>query len=147
MSHFNDNLPQYEFMSQHDENEGKIARKALWKMFWILLAITVAELIVGFQAEAWGMSKMSLKVLFIGATIAKAFGIVWSFMHLGHELKWLKWVVVAPFTFFVIYMISLIVLGEGPYSKSIRGHMDKGYFEQAQNGQHHAADPAEHSAH
>jgi cytochrome c oxidase subunit 4 len=87
MSGFNDGYPQYELMALHDEETGKVVRKKLWKVFWIMLVITIAELIIGFQAVDWGLSKTLLKIIFISLTIVKAAYIVLSFMHLGDETK------------------------------------------------------------
>ena len=56
MSDFHDNYPQYEIMSNHDEDYGKKARRTLWNVFWVMLAITVFELVVGFMAPSHGWS-------------------------------------------------------------------------------------------
>ena len=71
---FNDNFPPYETMAHHSEEDGKKKRRKLWNVFWIMLIITVGELIIGFQAHAWGMNKLSLKAIFITLTLAKAQG-------------------------------------------------------------------------
>lgn len=118
---FNDNYPAYELMAHHSEEEGKIKRKKLWRVFWIMLAITIGELIIGFKAEAWGLldamkfSTVTLKLIFIILTIAKAGYIVMSFMHLGDENKGFRYVVIAPYILFVSYLIWIIVK-EGTYS-------------------------------
>lgn len=113
MSEFHDDYPQYELMAQHSEAEGGTKRKKLWKVFWILLGITLIELIIGFYNSHF--SKLSLMIIFIGFTVLKAFYIVYSFMHLGHEKKVMKWVVIAPFSLFVIYLIFIIAT-EGSYA-------------------------------
>ncbi len=125
MSGFNDGYPQYELMAQHDEEAGKGIRKTLWKVFWIMLAITIAELIIGFQAADWGLSKLLLKVIFISLTIVKAGYIVLSFMHLGGEEKSLRFAVLVPFIVLVLYLIMLVDLFEGNYAKEGRYMMDK----------------------
>ena len=94
MSEFHDDYPSYETMYNHSEEEGKKARKVLWKVFWVMLIITIFELIVGSMAPARGWTgTMGLKVLFIGLTVVKAAAIVIWFMHLGHEVKFLKYVI------------------------------------------------------
>ncbi len=113
---FHDDYPSYETMYNHDEAYGKKARRTLWNVFWIMLAITVFELIIGFMAPSKGWSgTLGLKVLFIGLTIVKAAAIVWWFMHLGHEVKFFKYVILLPYAIFMLYTI-FIILTEGTYS-------------------------------
>jgi len=113
---FHDNYPSYETMYNHDEAYGKKARRTLWNVFWIMLIITIVELVIGFLAPSKGWSgTLGLKVLFIGLTIAKAAFIVWWFMHLGHEVKFFKYVILVPYITFMLYTI-FIVLTEGTYS-------------------------------
>lgn len=118
-----DNQPQYEYMSHHSEEAGVAKRKKLWLVFWIMLGITIVELIVGFQAEAWHLSKFFLKVFFIGLTILKAYYIIFAFMHLGDENKLFKYTIIVPFSMFIIYLIY-IVAAEGSYSFDFRYLMD-----------------------
>src|ERR1700739_3832389 len=113
---FHDNYPQYETMYQHDEAAGIKIRSKLWKVFWILLGITLVELFVGFNATKWGLTGgMFLKVFFIFFTIAKAAGIVLVFMHLIDETKFFRYVILAPYTVFILYLI-FIILVEGTYT-------------------------------
>ena len=116
MSEFNDDYPSYEHLAHHSEEEGKKARRTLWNVFWIMLAITILELIIGSMAPGHGWTgALWLKVLFIGLTIAKAAAIVMWFMHLGHEVKFMKYVVLMPYIIFMAYGI-FIILDEGVYS-------------------------------
>jgi cytochrome c oxidase subunit IV len=113
---FHDDYPQYELMAHHSEEEGKKARRTLWNVFWIMLIITIFELIIGFMAPSRGWSgTLWLKTLFITLTIAKAAFIVMAFMHLKHEVKFFKYVVLVPYTIFMCYCI-FICLNEGTYS-------------------------------
>ncbi|MFN4813220.1 MAG: cytochrome C oxidase subunit IV family protein [Bacteroidota bacterium] len=132
---FNDGYPSYEMMALHDEEHGKHVRKVIWKVFWIMLGVTLVELFVGFQAEAWALSKTFLKVFFIGLTIVKAAYIVMSFMHLGDEVKALKWVILGPFIVLILYLVFMVDLGEGNYAKERRYVMDKNVT----NAAHHDA--------
>jgi len=116
MSEFHDDYPSYETMYNHDEAYGKKARRTLWNVFWIMLIITIAELIIGSMAPSHGWSgHLWLKVLFIGLTIAKAAFIVIWFMHLGHEVKFFKYIVLVPYITFMFYGI-FIILTEGTYA-------------------------------
>jgi hypothetical protein len=95
-----------------------------------MLVVTIVELIIGFQAKEWGLlnedrtSSVTLKVLFIGLTIGKAFFIVFSFMHLGHEKKWMKWSILGPYMVFIVYLVFIIV-GEANYSLVHKEKMDE----------------------
>lgn len=135
MSGFHDYDPGYEFLAQHSEEEGKTKRKQLWKVFWILLVITLVELVIGFYNSSF--SPALLKVIFIGGTLFKAYYIVAEFMHLGHENKGLKATVIIPYTIFIIYLIY-ICLVEGVYSKVYRSFINKAPQETAaEHGGHH----------
>ena len=116
MSEFHDDYPSYETLAHHSEEEGKGKRKTLWRVFWIMLAITIFELIVGSMAPSHGWSgTLGLKVLFIGLTIVKAGFIVMAFMHLGHEKTFMKYAILLPYVIFISYAI-FIILDEGIYS-------------------------------
>ena len=146
MSEFHDDYPSYETMAQHSEEEGKTKRKTLWRVFWIMLLITIFELIIGSMAPSHGWSgTLGIKVLFIGLTIVKAGFIVMAFMHLGHEVTFMKYTVLLPYTIFMLYAV-FIILDEGVYSgQSInRTRVDPLLIEQQQqlkagHGHHDAA--------
>jgi cytochrome c oxidase subunit IV len=115
---FHDNYPQYELMSNHGEEEGRKDRRTLWNVFWVMLVITIAELIIGFMAPGKGWSgTWWLKTLFITLTLVKAAAIVLWFMHLGHEVKFFKYTILAPYIVFMLYTI-FIILTEGVYAGS-----------------------------
>ncbi len=143
MSDFQDNYPVYEVMSNHGADEGKKARRTLWNVFWVMLIITIVELVIGSMAPSHGWSgTMWLKVLFITLTVAKAAAIVLWFMHLGHEAKFFKYVVLTSYIGFMLYAI-FIILTEGTYSGQSGkfAPTDKIYIEQqnALRAGHHGA--------
>ncbi len=113
---FHDDFPQYELRDQHDEAEGKKQRRRLWNVFWIMLGITVFELSLGSYAASKGFDKTALKVIFISLTIVKAYYIVYAFMHLGHEVKSMKWIIIGPYTTFILYLVFMATVTEGNYS-------------------------------
>ena len=123
MSEFHDDYPSYETMANHDEASGKKTRKKIWLVFTLLLVVTIVEIFVGMMAADWGASKLFLKVFFISFTILKAYYIIYSFMHLGDEVKWLKWVIIAPYSGFILYLIFMMTIGEGNFSKEARHDM------------------------
>ena len=135
MSEFHDDYPQYELMAHHSEEAGAVKRKKLWKVFWYMLGITIFELVVGFNNEHF--SRLFLMFFFIGFTVIKAGFIVLAFMHLGDEKKAMKWVILAPFSMFIIYLVY-IVTTEGSYCMNFRTKMDSKIIEQKANEGHQA---------
>jgi cytochrome c oxidase subunit 4 len=124
MSEFHDNYPQYEVMANHGEEEGRVARKILWRVFWVMLFITIFELVVGFMAPSRGWSgTWWIKTLFIGLTVVKAAAIVMWFMHLGQEVKFFKYAILALYIGLMCYTI-FIILTEGTYAGTT-GRMTK----------------------
>jgi len=120
MSEFHDPFPNYEMLAHHDEAHGKVARKKLWKVFWLLLFVTIGEVMIGLYASEHHVPAIALKFIFIGLTVFKAFYIVYVFMHLGEEERWTKWMIIAPFTGFILYLVFMLVIGEGEYAKTRR---------------------------
>jgi len=137
---FHDNYPQYETMYQHDEAHGKQVRSKLWKVFWLLLAITLLELFVGFKATSWGLlGSTFLKFFFIFFTLVKAGGIVLVFMHLIDETKFFRYCILLPYSVFILYLI-FIILVEGTYCgyPANKTSLDKNYrIQQVVLREHH----------
>ena len=88
----------------------------IWKVFWILLIITTVEVALGiWQPEFLEVNFLGTRLLntiFIILTLVKAFYIVSSFMHLGHERKNMKWMVYLPPLILIPYLV-FILLTEG----------------------------------
>lgn len=80
----------------------------IWKVFWILLALTAVEFILAFTVSA-GFFRTSV---FIILTIVKAFYIVGEFMHLKDEIKVLIYAILLP-TAFIIWLIAALFLEVG----------------------------------
>lgn len=110
-----DDIIEYSLDAHHSEEEGvKIRKKIYWVTFWMTI-ITVIEIAAGIafsrtelmsKADTqwlWGMIKMG----YIGLTLLKAGLIVMIFMHLGDERKSMKWVILAPYIFFILYLIFI----------------------------------------
>lgn len=79
------------------------------KVAIILFVVTVFEFIIAFTLTAGGLKTS----IFVVMTIIKAFYIVSEFMHLGHEEKGLRWMIIFP-TILVIWLI-VTLLAEGSY--------------------------------
>ncbi len=110
-----DNKP-YKYAVRHTEEEGKKIRKRIWFMFWVLLAITTVEVLLGMYWKALGAPWGAIKMTFIILTVLKAFFIVSEYMHLKHEKTWLKNALIIPYVIFALY-IPYHLLTEGVYSK------------------------------
>jgi cytochrome c oxidase subunit IV len=108
--------PNYEKTAIHSEEHGKPVRKKLWMVFWIMLIVTIIELIIGAKVE---LAEINKEYVFIFLTLFKAFFIVWVFMHLGDEKRALKYVIVAPYALFIFYL-AFMCITEGTYSKVVR---------------------------
>jgi cytochrome c oxidase subunit IV len=94
--------------ADHDSTEIAPAQTAtIWKVFWILAAVTTVEFIIAFTIKA-GLFKTSV---FVGLTIVKAFYIVGEFMHLKHEVKSLIWAILLPCMFVVWLLVALLMEG------------------------------------
>ena len=79
------------------------------KVALILFVVTVLEFIIAFTLASGGLKTS----IFVIMTIVKAFYIISEFMHLGHEEKGLRWMVIFP-TILVIWLI-IALLVEGTY--------------------------------
>jgi len=91
-----------------EESKNQVSR--IWKIFWILLAITVAEVIMG-MFFSHQMPKGLVAFLFLSLTLLKAGYIVAVFMHLGDELKNFMVTVLIPLVLFVWFIIAFLADG------------------------------------
>jgi len=106
---------QYPLNVLHDEEHGKAVRKDIIKVTVILSLITFVEVMVGvyFGKRAVGADSMAwfgIKMFYIVLTLVKAGYIVLVFMHLGDEKKNLKWVILAPYIGFIVYLIYICLI-------------------------------------
>ncbi len=99
-----------EYAHKHDEEHGKKVRKHIWVVFWILLAVTAAEVTLGLIHADLGINWEIVKWTFIVLTILKAYYIVMSYMHLGEEKKAFKLIVLVPVIFFILYLCILLLI-------------------------------------
>ena len=99
---------------EHVSNTSRI-----WKVFGILSAVTIIEVILGIiKPESLHMTNVLglnlLNWIFYALTIFKAYYIVWAFMHIEGEKTSLRNAVVYPVVFLVLYIL-FILLTEGNY--------------------------------
>ena len=91
----------------------------IWKVFGFLSLVTIVEVVLGiYKPESLHLvdflGTSLLNWIFIILTLIKAYGIAWYFMHLKHEMTWLRRAIVWTVVFLIIYL-TVIVLIEGDY--------------------------------
>lgn len=105
----------------HESNTKKI-----WTVFFALSIVTIIEVALGI-AKPDSLHRVNfvntslLNWIFIILTIVKAYGIMWYFMHLEGEKKSLRWSIVAPLVFLILYL-CFIVLVEADYIFEVFKH-------------------------
>lgn len=110
-------------MSEHTLSSAEITfgteasdnTKKIWRVFWILSIITVIELSIGLiiytihkGADPSAALVLAFKGLVCILSLAKAFYIVGSFMHLGDEIKNMIMTIVVPLMLFVWFIIAFL---------------------------------------
>lgn len=93
--------------------------KRIWTVFGILSLITIVEVIFGIiKPEVLHMNNFLglnlLNWLFIILTLVKAYFIVYAFMHMEGEKTALRYAVILPLIFLVVYLL-FILLTEADY--------------------------------
>lgn len=126
--------------------------KRIWKAFWILLILTVLELVLGLTiynidlgADPNETLVLTLKGVICILTLAKAFYIISIFMHLGDEVRSMILSIGIPATLFIWFIIAFIA--DGASFRTLR-NTDAGsrkYIEQKQIYHHPVSEPAEKS--
>ena len=116
--------------------------KAVWRTFWILLCITVVELIIAIiYFETHFFPKHILNGVFIIMTLAKAFFIVAEFMHLGHELRNLVMTIAIPACLFIWFLIAFV--WDGSSYHELRMRYDSYQLQQSKTKVQKVEHPAE----
>jgi len=92
--------------------------KRIWMVFGLLSIITIIEVALGIiKPEALhlhGPGTSWLNWIFIILTLAKAYYITWTFMHMEGEKKWFRRAVVWTAVFLIVYLVTLLLI-EGGY--------------------------------
>ena len=100
-------------MSHTHEHVSNTSR--IWKVFGLLSIITFVEVILGIiKPEALHFTNFLgmnlLNWIFIILTVYKAYWIMWAFMHLEGEAAALRWSVVGPLVFLIIYLVFILLV-------------------------------------
>ncbi|MFD1468271.1 cytochrome C oxidase subunit IV family protein [Hymenobacter caeli] len=109
--------------TDHATLNGEIAKPNtswIWRVFFVLVAITAVEFAITFALEAQHFRTLRNSIL-IGLTILKAFFIVGEFMHLKHETKGLIWMILVPSTLLIWLLVALVT--EGSFIGETMAHM------------------------
>jgi cytochrome c oxidase subunit IV len=98
---------------EHAEEHATMSKGQIWKVFFILLGVTVVEFIIALAVPETILPKIFKDFAYITLTLVKAFYIVAFFMHLKFE----KYTLIVGLTLsfvFIIYFI-ILMLTEGNY--------------------------------
>jgi cytochrome c oxidase subunit IV len=113
-----------------EKEKSSFNTKAVWRTFWILLGITVFELLIAIiYYETHFFPKHLLNGVFVIMTLAKAFFIVAEFMHLGHELKNLVMTIAIPACLFIWFLIAF--MWDGSSYHDLRMRYDSYQYQQS----------------
>ena len=113
----------------HDNAHTSFDTRPIWRTFWILLGITMVELILATIHLKTGFpSKYVLNGMYLILTCAKAFYIIAEFMHLRHELKNLIMTIALPACLFIWFSIAF--LSDGNSYRELRNRYDPYHVEQ-----------------
>jgi cytochrome c oxidase subunit IV len=109
-------------------HEPSFSTKPIIRTFWILLGITLVELLLATIHLKTGFPpKYVLNGIYLILTCAKAFYIIAEFMHLRHEIKNLIMTIAVPATLFIWFIISF--LWDGGSYKELRNRYDRHHYE------------------
>lgn len=91
----------------HGEEHAGMTRGKIWKVFFILLGITLVEFFIALYVVPQGIFTINVaNPIYIILTLAKAFYIVAFFMHLKFEKVGLIYSLVVP----ILFIIGLILV-------------------------------------
>ncbi len=101
-------------MSHHTDINSADSKKQvgrIWKVFWILLVVTLVEVMLGMYGQTIGIPRAITNSFFIILTLFKAGYIVSIFMHLGDEVKSFMITVLIPLVLFIWFIIAFLADG------------------------------------
>ncbi|MGN8057935.1 cytochrome C oxidase subunit IV family protein [Pedobacter sp. 22163] len=95
----------------HDDHAG-LSKGKIWKVFGILLLITVIEFIIALVFIPKGyMTQHVGNYIYIALTLLKAFYIVAYFMHLKYEKLGLQLALTVSFVFIIYFIVLMLIEG------------------------------------
>jgi caa(3)-type oxidase subunit IV len=97
---------------EHGDHAG-LSKGKIWKVFAILLLITVVEFIIALWAIPNGhMTQKFGNYVYIALTLLKAFYIVAYFMHLKFEKRGLQLALTVSFVFIMYFIVLMLIEGD-----------------------------------
>lgn len=118
-------------MSAHTSDSSEItyhhepasSTKRIWKVFWVLSALTIIELGLGYYLYATHGTHpegfvLATKAVIGILTLAKAYYIVSVFMHLGDEIRNFIMTIIVPLSLFIWFIAAF--LWDGNSWKNLR---------------------------
>ena len=81
--------------------------KDIWLKFWILLGLTVIDVVLYFAMPP----SMARNIIFIALGVIKAIYIVGTFMHMKHEKISLAAMIVLPMFFIIFFLVWMMTEG------------------------------------
>lgn len=116
--------------------------KKIWKAFWVLLVLTIVELVLGLTIYFVEMNPdysngliLFIKGVICILTLAKAFYIISIFMHLGDEVRTMILTVAIPSLLFIWFITAFI--SDGASFRNLR-NTDAGSRIYIEQKNHHA---------
>jgi cytochrome c oxidase subunit IV len=104
-------------------HEGSTPKK-IWKTFWILLAITIGEIIFALFISQY-CGKLVSNLLYAVLSIMKAGYIISEFMHMKYEVKNLIRTVGLP-TMLLLWLITALAMEGTSWKRMMNKPMPKG---------------------
>ena len=89
--------------------------KWIWNIFWLLLLITVIEITIGLLFKSKDISSTAMmwrNIVYMTLTFVKAGYILYSYMHLKDETKFLQRIIVWPMLFLVYAIVIFLMEGD-----------------------------------
>ncbi|WP_126972348.1 cytochrome C oxidase subunit IV family protein [Gynurincola endophyticus] len=112
----------------HDDHGS--STKHIWRTFWILLVLTVVELVFAIvHDQTHVFNKYFLNFIFAALTLAKAYYIVAEFMHLKHENK--NFIMTIVMSFLLIIWAIIALIADGNSYGNLKNTYDPFYYEKS----------------
>lgn len=96
----------------HEEEHEAMTKGKIWKVFFILLGITVVEFIIALGVPHTMMGNGVRNTIYIILTLYKAYYIIAYFMHLKFEKYALKMGLILSLIFIVYFIVLMLIEGD-----------------------------------
>ena len=107
MSHSVEKDPNVYVPETYVPHAGSHGTKGIWKTFWILLGLTIIDVVFYFTLPP----NMLRNIIFIILGIVKTYFIVGDFMHMKHEKSYLVACIIIPVAFILGLVMGLMQEG------------------------------------